>query len=503
MNGGREAHRAAERPAPEKDTSEEARLRYHGCGGPHGPPHLFSTQRESDRVEWFGLSRRERDALQREVLDLFTAILRVDTTNPPGNETACALVLKDYLAANGVESRLVGALPERQNLVAELRGTRPGPTLLYMGHMDVVPADAAEWTVPPFSGTVKEDCVWGCGATDMKNQVAAEAVAMARLARSGADFAGRLRYAATVDEEDGAYCGVQWLCRNEPDLVRCDYVVNEGMGGLMLPVDGRRVVLLAVGEKAFAQFVIRTRGTGGHASVPQRERSAVLDLARAVQALGLADPPAVVSPTTARFIDAVVVDPALAALLKDPETARFAAHELRAASPEVAALVEPLLGATFTPTVLKAGSAVNVIPTWAEARVDCRIIPEITPDELKATVARILDPLGIEWEFEWFDLTEPNASPDETPLREAIERVLRRDLPDVTLAPMISASFTDSRWMREAFPECVAYGFAPFPHEDLLSMDGGREHAPDERILVDDVVYQALFYERLAREVLA
>ena len=459
--------------------------------------------KEHDRVEWYGLSPAEHADLEREVLELFTAILRVDTTNPPGNETACALVLKDYLAANGIESELAGELPDRQNLVAVVEGARPGPTLLYMGHTDVVPADAAEWTVPPFSGTVKDGYVWGCGTMDMKNQVAAEAVAVARLARSGADFAGRLRFAATCDEEDGTHCGVLWLCRNRPDLLRCDYSVNEGMGGLVLPVDGRPVMLLAVGEKAFAQFTVRTRGLGGHGSVPQREHSAVLDLARAVQALGAADPPAIVSPTTARFIDAVVADPALAALLKDPVTARTAAHELRAADPAVASLVEPLLGATFTPTVLRAGSAVNVIPTWAEARVDCRITPEITPADLERTVADILDPLGIDWEFEWFDLTDPNASPPDTPLQAAIERVLARDLPGTTLAPMVSGSFTDSRWLREAFPDCVAYGIAPFPHEDLYAMDGGREHAPDERIRVDDVVYQALFFERLAREVLA
>jgi acetylornithine deacetylase/succinyl-diaminopimelate desuccinylase-like protein len=412
-------------------------------------------------------------------------------------------VLKDYLAANGVASELVGELPDRQNLVAVVEGARPGPTLLYMGHTDVVPADASEWAVPPFSGAVKDGYVWGRGTMDMKNQVAAEAVAVARLARSGDDFAGRLRYAATCDEEVRTHCGVLWLCRNRPDLVRCDYSVNEGMGGLVLPIDGRTVMLLTVGEKAFAQFVIRTRGVGGHGSVPQREHSAVLDLARAVQALGAAAPPAIVSPTTARFIDAVVTDEALAALLKDPATARTAAHELRAADPLIAHLVEPLLGATFTPTVLRAGSAVNVIPTRAEARVDCRITPEITPDELKRTVADILDPLGIDWEFEWFDLTDPTASPPDTQLRAAIERVLARDFPGTTLAPTVSGGFNDSRWLREAFPDCVAYGIAPYIHEDFYAMHGDRSHAPDERIRVDDVVYQALFFERLAREVLA
>ena len=213
----------------------------------------------------YGLDDDRWRDLQSEVVDLFTALLRVDTTNPPGNETACALVVRDYLAGNGIESTLVGELPARQNLVARLEGSRPGPTLTMMGHLDVVPADAGEWSVPPFAGVVKDGYVWGCGATDMKNHVAAEAVALARLKRSGADFAGTIKYAATADEEVGDVCGVRWLCEHHPDTMRCDYLLNEGMGGLWLPVGGKKVFLLAAGEKAFAQFLIRTRGRGGHA----------------------------------------------------------------------------------------------------------------------------------------------------------------------------------------------------------------------------------------------
>ena len=451
----------------------------------------------------YGLEADDWNALEREVLDLFTALLRVDTTNPPGNETACALVLKDYLADNGIDSSLVGELPARQNLVACLDGARPGPTLTYMGHLDVVPADAAEWSVPPFGGLVKDDYVWGCGATDMKNQVAAEAVALARLKRSGADFAGTLKYAATADEEVGDHCGVRWLCRNEPDALRCEYLINEGMGGLWLPVDGQKVFLLAVGEKAFAQFRIRTRGRGGHASVPEKEHSAVIDLARAVVALGAYEPPAIVSPLTAQFIDAVVTDAGLRARLKDPRTARAAGAELRRRDAESASLVEPLLGATFTPTMLDAGRAVNVIPTHAEACVDCRILPEMSAAGTRELVAAVLDPLGIDWEFEWVDVTTPNASPAPTALSESIARVLCRDVPDAVLAPMCSGSFTDSRWVREYFPDCIAYGFAPYVAESFHAMHGGRDHEPDERIRVEDVTYQALFFERLARDLLA
>jgi acetylornithine deacetylase/succinyl-diaminopimelate desuccinylase-like protein len=153
--------------------------------------------------------------------------------------------------------------------------------------------------------------------------------------------------------------------------------------------------------------------------------------------------------------------------------------------------------------MLRAGKAVNVIPTRAEASVDCRILPEMTRDDVRDFVASVLDPLAIDWEFEWVDVTTPNTSPAATPLTESIERVLRRDVPGAVLAPMTSGSFTDSRWVREAFPDCVAYGFAPFVAESFHAMDGGRDHEPDERILVEDVVYQALFFERLARDLLS
>jgi acetylornithine deacetylase/succinyl-diaminopimelate desuccinylase-like protein len=449
----------------------------------------------------YGLDEHEWQALEDEVLELFTALLRVDTTN--GNETEAAEVLQAYLAGNGIPCELDGERPDRRSLFARLDGRDPGKTLTMMGHLDVVPADAGEWSVPPFGGVVKDGYVWGLGAVDMKNQVAAEAVALVRLKRAGAPFAGAVKYAATADEEDGEFCGVKWLSEHRPDALRADFCINEGMGGLWLPVDGKKVFLLAVGEKAFAQFRIRTRGRGGHGSVPEKDRSAVIDLARAVAALGLADPPAIVSGTTAAFIDVLVPDAALAARLKDPATARAAGAELRALDPVVAGLVEPLFGATITPTVLSAGKAVNVIPTRAEAHIDCRILPGMTRDDVTGHVSSVLGPLGIDWEFEWVDVTTPNASPAASPLRDSIERVLRRDVPDAVLAPMTSGSFTDSRYLREAFPDCVAYGFAPYVAESFHAMHGGRDHQPDERILVEDVVYQTLFFERLARDLLS
>src|SRR3954447_11636725 len=164
--------------------------------------------------------------LREEVTDLLSRLIQVDTTNPPGNETPAAELLRDYLEANGLECELYARTPERANLVARINGTGGGPSLLIMGHTDVVLADPAEWSAPPFSGEVKDGEVWGRGALDMKSQVAANAVAIASLAREGFKPSGDLIFVATADEEQGGGghgdngYGLQWLCETHPDAVR-------------------------------------------------------------------------------------------------------------------------------------------------------------------------------------------------------------------------------------------------------------------------------------------
>jgi acetylornithine deacetylase/succinyl-diaminopimelate desuccinylase-like protein len=335
----------------------------------------------------------------------------------------------------------------------------------------------------------------------MKNQVAAEAVAVAHLARGGADFAGEVRFIATADEEQGDYCGARWLCRNRPELVRCDYLVNEG-GGTYSTVDGARLYPLTVGEKAFADFRITTRGRGGHGSVPLHEHNAVERLARVITAIADYEPEVIVAPFTAAFIDRLVPDQALRRRLKDPAKARAAVRDLRQTDPEAAYEIEPLLGLTFSPTILDGGGgAVNVIPSHASVEIDCRILPGQTGDDVRREVEAALE--SIEgWEFEWTDLTDSNESPVPTALSAAIDRVMAELVPGCEVVPLHLCGFTDSRWFREAFPAIVAYGFCPFVAEDAATM-GGREHAKDERVAVADLPYQARFFERLVHEMLA
>src|SRR5262249_38547262 len=170
--------------------------------------------------------------LRDEVIDLLQRLIRLDTVNPPGNETAAAELLRKYLEANGVACELYARTPERANLIGRLPGRGEGPRLLLLSHTDTVLADPAEWSVDPWSGELRDGQVWGRGALDMKGQVAASAVVIASLAREGFRPAGDLLFAATADEEvgDDPDYGLSWLCREHPDAVRCEYAVNEGAG---------------------------------------------------------------------------------------------------------------------------------------------------------------------------------------------------------------------------------------------------------------------------------
>ena len=214
--------------------------------------------------------------------DLLSRLIQVDTTNPPGNETAAAELLRDYLQANGLQCELYARVPERANLVTRISGRGDGPTLLFLGHTDVVLADPAEWSVPPFSGTVTQDEVWGRGALDMKGHVAANAVAIASLAREGFEPAGDLIFAATADEEVGDDFGLSWLCSEHPDAIRCDYAVNEG-GGDPLRVGGDPYWIVATAEKLTAPFNVRVHGRSGHASMPGIADNALVKAARLVE----------------------------------------------------------------------------------------------------------------------------------------------------------------------------------------------------------------------------
>src|SRR5215470_7800853 len=251
-------------------------------------------------------------SLRLEVTELLQELIRLDTANPPGNETQAAELLRDYLGDNGVESELYARTPERANLVARLSGSGGGPSLLLLSHTDTVPAAPAEWLVNPWSGELRDGELWGRGALDMKGQVAAEAVALASLARDGFEPAGDLVFAACADEEVGAGFGLQWLCKAHPEAVRTDYALNEGAGE-RLELFGRPFYLCSSAEKMSSPFRLFVRGRAGHASVPGIADNALVKAAPLIERLAAYRPELRLGPETSALIEAVAGRPLEAA----------------------------------------------------------------------------------------------------------------------------------------------------------------------------------------------
>lgn len=456
--------------------------------------------------ERWGLTERQYAELEGEVVGLLSQLLQADTSNPPGDVRPAVRVLEDYFAANGIEVTVVGEAPERPNCVTRLDGAGGGPSLLFLGHTDVVPAaDAAQWSRPPFSGLVSDGYVWGRGALDMKNSVAAEAVALVRLARraaAGERLRGELVLAATADEETGDHCGARWLTQHHPALLRTDFVINEG-GFEMLRAGGRRLYTIHAGEKGYAGLRIVVRGRGGHGSMPQHHGSVAHSLARIVAAIEEYDPEVLTTRTPLELIDARVEDADLRRRLKEPATARAALRELAAADPDAARQIEPQLGLTFATTNITVGNgAINVIPPEGEIIVDCRVLPGQTREDVRRELSRALAGIEASWELEFLNFEGSNQSPVTSALRDAIDVTMAELIPDGDVIGAHSSGFTDCAHLRSAFPAAVCYGFTPFFAEDAAAI-APRFHGRDERVAVADLVVQTVFLERLARRLLA
>src|SRR2546423_9807429 len=307
-----------------------------------------------------------------EAVTLLQELIRIDTVNPPGNEEHAQRLLAETLAQAGFDCELLAAEPGRPNLVARLAGETPGPTLCLLGHADTVPADPSEWSFDPWAGDIVDGEVRGRGAQDIKDQVAAEVAAAAALGRQGwRPRKGELLVVTTADEEMGAAAGAQWLCREHPDKVRSDYVLNEG-GGISFELDGRRFYTLCVGEKGPCRFLMRARGVAGHASLPGMGDNALLKLAPALERLRQ-QPPIDPTPEGVAFMAALTGEEVDG---RDPKALQDAVERLRESAPEgIAYLAEPRLRVTLVPTVARASSKENVIPSRAEILVDCRVPP--------------------------------------------------------------------------------------------------------------------------------
>jgi acetylornithine deacetylase/succinyl-diaminopimelate desuccinylase-like protein len=432
--------------------------------------------------------------LQQETTDVLQRLIRFNTVNPPGNEGPAIEYLAGYLEEAGFETELLAAVEDRPNLVATLRAetSAEGPTLLYLGHVDTVLADPSEWQHDPWSGDVADGYLWGRGALDMKSQVAAEAVAGAALARRGwRPASGTLKLVFTSDEETGGHVGAQWLCEQHPDKVRCDLLLNEG-GGETFDYDGRRMYGVCVAEKGIFRFRLTAKGAAGHASLPRTGDNALLKLGPVLTKLAGSEASFQMTEGPAAL---------LRGLGHDPEDPADAVRRVAEIEPALLIFLEPMLGVTLTPTMVHASDKMNVIPSRASLKIDCRVPPGLGEDAARARIAEVLGDDTGTLDIEFTETVTGNASPVATPFMETIDRWVRAHDSGAETIPVILPGFSDSRWFREAFPDCAAYGFFPQRHMSLFEA-GPLVHNADERIDVRDLGFAAGFYADVALEIL-
>jgi acetylornithine deacetylase/succinyl-diaminopimelate desuccinylase-like protein len=424
-------------------------------------------------------------ALEERAVALLQQLIRHHTVNPPGDERALQEELAAELRAAGFEVDLLGRTPERPNLVARLRGVADGPVLGLLSHVDTVLADPAEWQHDPWSGALVDGEVWGRGAQDMKSQTAAEIAAALELAQSGwRPPHGDLLLLVVVDEETGGEDGAIWLTEHHPELVRCDFLLNEGAGTVM-PHGDERLYGVCTAEKGVFRFSLTTHGRAGHASMPNLGDNALPKLAPLLAALATRRPAEDLTEAPRALLAALGLE---------------SIEALREINPALAGFAEPMVSVTFAPTIISAGTKINVIPSAATLSVDCRV----PPGHGKETAARRLrEVLGTDegYELTWLEEVVGNGSPTASPLMDAIRTWVSSEDPGARVVPTMLPAYTDSRAFRDAFPECVAYGFFP-QREMTLGEMWPLVHGKDERIAAADVGFAARAYTSIALELL-
>lgn len=421
-------------------------------------------------------------AVNAEAIALFKALLRIDTTNPPGNERAAADYLAGVLAKEGIEHRIFEREPGRASLVARLRGNGKKAPLLLNGHLDVVPVDPDFWTHPPFEAVEADGCIWGRGAIDMKNMVTMGLVTLLLAKRTGLALERDLIFAAVADEEAGSHEGALYLVEEHPEEVRAEYVLNE-VGGHTLYMGASRFYPIQVSEKGICWFEMTVEGQPGHGSMP-RPDNAVVRLGRALERLGTTRLPQRVTPVVEGFLRTLAAGAPfprskILPLVLNPTFAGTLLDMLQKQNLEQAIGIDAMLRNTASPTMLEAGKKVNVIPSSARARVDGRILPGQSVEEFLAEVQHVVGP---DVKINVFDHHDGTVFSEKTPLYDTIVRVLRERDPDGVPVPYMIPGFTDS--FAYARLGAVCYGFSPVrlgPELNFTRM----YHGHDERIPVD------------------
>ena len=427
-----------------------------------------------------------------EVVGLASDLIRIDTTNTGDaatlvGERVAAEYVAEQLSAVGFETTYIeSGAPGRGNVIARLPGADPHRgALLVHGHLDVVPADASEWSVHPFSGAVQDGYLWGRGAVDMKDMVAMTVAVARRFRRDGVTPPRDLVFAFLADEEAGGQWGAHWLVDHHPELFEgCTEAVGEVGGFSMTVRDDRRLYLVETAEKGIAWMRLRARARAGHGSMVH-EDNAVTALCEAVARLGRHRFPLVMTDTVREFLDIVGEETGL----------DFSGDDLDGAVAKLGGLAR-IVGATLrdtaNPTMLKAGYKANVIPSTAEAVVDCRVLP----GRLQAFEREVDELLGPDITREWVMNLPAVETTFDGDLVGAMDAAIRQEDPDARTIPYMLSGGTDAKAFSRLGMRC--FGFSPLrlpPDLDFAALF----HGVDERVPVDGLTFGTRVLDRFLR----
>jgi acetylornithine deacetylase/succinyl-diaminopimelate desuccinylase-like protein len=446
----------------------------------------------------------EDSALETEATELLRTLIRnscVNTGDPAsGHEARSVDALEDYFAGSGLACERYTSQPSRTSLITRIEGRdRTAPTLLLMGHTDVVPVTPSGWQRDPFAAELVDGIVWGRGAIDMLNLTATMAVATRRLAASDWRPRGTLIYLAVADEEAGGFLGAGHLVEHHADAVQCDYVITES-GGVPIPTKSGHTLKVTVGEKGGNWRRLVVRGTPGHGSRPFRTDNALVTAAKVVQRLAEYRPKARILDAWRGYVEALDLEPGLTDALTDPDRVWETARDLDNLA--LAREAHACTHTTFSPNVAHGGTKVNVIPDRVDIDVDIRSLPGIEQPEVEAMIVEALGDLASRVTIE----TPPDrkrggsVSPTDTPLIAAISRVTKRMMPDSRVVPAITSGGTDAKFFR--WKGIPSYGFGlhstRIPYTDYPVMF----HGHDERVDTESLKLSALMWEALGRDFL-
>jgi acetylornithine deacetylase/succinyl-diaminopimelate desuccinylase-like protein len=439
------------------------------------------------------------DPMDAEAEEAFIGYLRIDTTNPPGNETAGAQYLGELLRKNGIEAKLLGPDPKRQAIYARLESSSHGSSkddkaLLLLSHIDVVPAVTEEWTKPPFGGSVSGGYIWGRGAIDMKSMTIAHLMSLVDLKRRGKPLQRDVIFLATPDEELGGRNGVRMLLEKHPELFAdVGFVLNEG-GYNETIVDKVLYWAVETHQKVPLWLRITSEGMAGHGAMAGEDGGATAKLVRALARIDALETPYRFSPDIRKMFEEV-------SRAKGEHRGR---HLRAVREPLDVPRIEKELGAgyrnllrdTIAITRISAGTTVNVIPPRASADVDIRLLPDSSSEEMRK---RIEDAVGKDGKVEVLLSSEPvAASSSDTELYRVLAKVLRESEPGSQVAPVVGVGTTDSRYFRaRGIP---AYGIMPFK---VNYYDADSVHGADERIRARFFVEGVQLMRRIVRELCA